>query len=73
MTNYEPERIRKRAVVAGRGLAAMPCRLKICIQKPFKESLTTKFLLVLASTVNLGSESHRSHDNILISDGPETL
>jgi hypothetical protein len=31
--------------------------------------LNPKFLLVLASTIILGSDSHGSHDNILFSDG----
>jgi hypothetical protein len=30
---------------------------------------STKLLLALASTAILGSESHRSHDHILLSDG----
>jgi hypothetical protein len=35
--------------------------------------LTAKLLLVLASTVILGSESHEIHDHILLSDGSGSL
>jgi hypothetical protein len=37
------------------------------------ERLTAKLLLALASTVILGSESHRTHDHILLSDGSGSL
>jgi hypothetical protein len=33
------------------------------------DCLTVKLLLALASTVILGSESHETHDHILLSDG----
>jgi hypothetical protein len=35
--------------------------------------LTAKLLLALASTVILGSESHGTHDYILLSDGSGSL
>jgi hypothetical protein len=37
------------------------------------DCLTAKLLLALASTVILGSESHRTHDRILLSDGSGSL
>jgi hypothetical protein len=44
--------------------------------KPYRLSypcLPANFLLVLASTVILGSESHGTHDHILLSDGSGSL
>jgi hypothetical protein len=35
--------------------------------------LSAKFLLTLTSTVILGSESHRTHDQILLFDSSESL
>jgi hypothetical protein len=37
--------------------------------KVTNRGLSAKFLLVLASVVVLGSESHGTHDHILLSDG----
>jgi uncharacterized membrane protein YkvI len=66
--------------VQGRRLACPPssrlATMRIDQQNWWKESavyLTAKLLLALASTVILGSESHGTHDLILLSDGSGSL
>jgi hypothetical protein len=47
--------------------------LILSLETSYPAWLTAKLLLTFTSTVIIGSESHRTHDHILLSDSSESL
>jgi hypothetical protein len=54
-------------------LVLCSCRCCLATISRLTHWLTAKLLLALASTVTLGSESHGTHDHVLLSDGSGSL